>query len=73
MNPQLEEIREKRDGRVKNLLRYFSLIMAFFYMSAGVLFYFYPVLQNLGDTAKLLVCSGLFLYGILRLIRLLKP
>ncbi len=72
MNEEVNNIREKREKTVSQLLRYFSTIMAIMYMAIGVLFYFYPVLQNIGETGKILICVGLFTYGVIRLIRIIK-
>jgi hypothetical protein len=72
MNEEVNIIREQREKTVSQLLRYFSVIMAIMYMAIGILFYFYPVLQNLGETGKLVICIGLFTYGIIRLIRIFK-
>ncbi|MFY8107920.1 MAG: hypothetical protein ACOVO9_02975 [Bacteroidia bacterium] len=72
MNEEVNNIREQREKTVSQLLRYFSAIMAVMYMAVGILFYFYPVLQNLGETGKLVICIGLFTYGVIRLIRIFK-
>ncbi len=72
MNEEVNNIREQREKTVGNMLRYFSSIMAVMYMVIGVLFYFYPVLQNIGETGKLFICIGLFTYGVIRLIRIIK-
>jgi hypothetical protein len=72
MNEEVNIIREQREKTVSQLLRYFSVIMAIMYMAIGILFYFYPVLQNLGETGKLVICIGLFTYGVIRLIRIFK-
>jgi formate/nitrite transporter FocA (FNT family) len=72
MNEEVNNIREQREKTVSQLLRYFSTIMAVLYMAIGILFYFYLDLQNLGETGKLVICIGLFTYGVIRLIRIIK-
>jgi hypothetical protein len=72
MSEEVNNIREQREKTVSQLLRYFSAIMAVMYMVIGILFYFYPVLHNLGKTGKLVICIGLFTYGVIRLIRIFK-
>jgi hypothetical protein len=72
MNEEVNNIREQREKTVSTLLRYFSAIMAVMYMAIGILFYFYPVLKNIGETGKLFICIGLFAYGVIRLIRIIK-
>jgi uncharacterized membrane protein HdeD (DUF308 family) len=67
-----EEQIEERNKKVAKFLRYFGVIMAIFYLVAGIAILNFPIIDALPDTMRYLV-SGLFiLYGIFRFYRALK-
>ncbi len=72
MNQELENIREERTDKVAGIFKYFSLVMGVFYMAMGIIFYFFPLLENMDQWVKIGVSSLLFLYGIFRFWRALK-
>jgi hypothetical protein len=72
MSQELDEIREDRNDKVAGIFKYFSLVMGVFYMAMGIIFYYFPLLENMDSWAKIGVSSLLFLYGIFRFWRALK-
>lgn len=68
----LEEIREKRENKVGNIVKYFGAIMGLFYLVLGtsILLNKVPLLVN--EIVKYTLGISMILYGIFRLYRILK-
>lgn len=66
----LEEIREQREAKVGNIVKYFGVIMGFFYLvlGASILLNKVPLLVN--DWVKYTLGVSMVLYGIFRLFRI---
>ncbi len=71
MNDQLEEIREKREGKVTGVLKYFNTIMGVFYVVFAFVFYFNPFIEGMVEWAKVAVSLMLLAYGLFRVKRAL--
>ncbi|MDP1728092.1 MAG: hypothetical protein Q8M15_15000 [Bacteroidota bacterium] len=72
MNPQLEEIREKRQHKVAGIFKYFSTVMGVFYIVMGFIFFFFPFLENIDIFTKTFISIMLVAYGSFRLYRVFK-
>lgn len=72
MNEQLEELREKRQEKVSSVFKYFSSIMGVFYMVLAIVFYYFPLMENMDTWAKMGISILLFVYGAFRLWRALR-
>ena len=71
MNDQLEEIREKREGNLTGVLKYFNTIMGVFYVVFSFVFYFNPFIEGIDEWAKVTVSLMLLAYGLFRVKRAL--
>lgn len=68
----LEEIREQRENKVGNIVKYFGAIMGLFYLVLGtsILLNKVPLLVN--EWVKYTLGIAMILYGIFRLFRIWK-
>lgn len=68
----LEEIREKRENKVGNIVKYFGAIMGLFYLVLGtsILLNKVPLLVN--EIVKYTLGIAMVLYGLFRLFRIWK-
>jgi hypothetical protein len=72
MNEKLEEYREKNQEKVTSIFKYFSSIMGVFYMVLAVVFFYFPLIENMDTWAKISISVMLFVYGAFRLWRAIK-
>ena len=67
-----EEIVEKRNQKVAKYLNYFGVIMAIFYLTIGVVFFFIKIIETLTQQEHYFVGGAFICYGIFRLYRVIK-
>ncbi len=72
MNEKLEEYREKNQEKVTSIIKYFSSIMGVFSMVLAVVFFYFPLIENMDTWAKVGISVMLFVYGAFRLWRAIK-
>lgn len=68
----LEEIREKRENKVGNIVKYFGAIMGLFYLVLGISIIFNKVPLFVNELVKYTLGTAMILYGIFRLFRIIK-
>ena len=68
----LDEIREEREIKVGNIVKYFGAIMGLFYLVLGVSILLNKVPLQVTDWVKYVLGIAMTLYGIFRLFRILK-
>lgn len=68
----IKEIREERENKVGNIVKYFGAIMGLFYLVLGASILFNLVPLQVTDWVKYVLAIALTLYGIFRLFRIFK-
>jgi hypothetical protein len=68
----LEELREKRENKVGNIVKYFGAIMGLFYLVLGISIIFNKVPLFVNELVKYTLGTAMILYGIFRLFRIIK-
>ena len=68
----LDEIREEREIKVGNIVKYFGAIMGLFYLVLGVSILLNKVPLQVTDWVKYVLGITMTLYGVFRLFRLFK-
>jgi hypothetical protein len=68
----LEEIREKRENKVGNIVKYFGAIMGLFYLVLGLSILLNKVPLMVNEIVKYTLGTAMALYGIFRLFRIIK-
>ena len=68
----LEEIREKRENKVGNIVKYFRAIMGLFYLVLGISILLNKVPLLVNDIIKYTLGTSMVLYGFFRLYRIFK-
>ncbi len=68
----LEEITEKRENKVGNIVKYFGAIMGLFYLVLGISILFNKVPLLVNEIVKYTLGTAMVLYGIFRLFRIMK-
>ena len=68
----LEEIREKRENKVGNIVQYFGAIMGLFYLVLGVSILLNKVPLLVNEIVKYSLGIAMVLYGFFRLFRIWK-
>ncbi len=68
----LDEIREERENKVGNIVKYFGAIMGLFYLVLGASILFDKVPLIVSNWVKYTLGIAMFLYGIFRLVRIAK-
>jgi hypothetical protein len=68
----LEEIREKRENKVGNIVQYFGAIMGLFYLVLGVSIILNKVPLLVNEFVKYTLGIAMVLYGFFRLFRIWK-
>jgi len=66
----LEEIREKRENKVGNIVQYFGAIMGFFYLVLGTSIILNKVPLLINEIVKYTLGSAMILYGFFRIYRI---
>jgi uncharacterized membrane protein HdeD (DUF308 family) len=60
---------EVRQNKVKGFMKYFHISMGILYMILGIVFYFYPFLENAQQWVTIGISLLLISYGFIRLWR----
>ncbi len=68
----LEEIREKRENKVGNIVKYFGAIMGLFYLVLGISILLNKVPLLVNEIVKYTLGTAMVFYGLFRLFRILK-
>jgi hypothetical protein len=68
----LEEIREKRENKVGNIVKYFGAIMGLFYLVLGISILLNKVPLLVNEIVKYTLGTAMVLYGLFRMYRILK-
>ena len=68
----LDEIREEREIKVGNIVKYFGSIMGLFYLVLGVSILLNKVPLQVTDWVKYVLGIAMTLYGVFRLFRIFK-
>jgi uncharacterized membrane protein HdeD (DUF308 family) len=68
----IEEIREKRENKVGNIVKYFGAIMGLFYLVLGISILLNKVPLFVNELVKYTLGIAMVLYGIFRLFRIIK-
>jgi len=66
----LEEIREKRENKVGNIVQYFGAIMGLFYLVLGTSIILNKVPLLINEIVKYTLGSAMILYGFFRIYRI---
>ena len=68
----LEELREQRENKVGNIVKYFGAIMGLFYLVLGTSILLDKIPLVVSSLVKYTLGIAMVLYGIFRLFRIIK-